>query len=175
MKKKINNNIILKKLNSQDISTEYLKWMNDKEVTKFTEQRFKKHSLKDIKKFVKEKNKSKNEFLYGIFLKKKTVLKHVGNIKLGPINKIHKSAEVSYIIGNKNFWKKGIATKSVKQIVKIAKKKFKLKKLIAGCYENNYGSIKVLKNNNFNQEAKFISQILFRSKRINMIVYGLII
>ena len=67
MKKKINNNIILKKLNSQDISTEYLKWMNDKEVTKFTEQRFKKHSLKDIKKFVKEKNKSKNEFLYGIF------------------------------------------------------------------------------------------------------------
>ena len=109
------------------------------------------------------------------FKKKKTVLKHVGNIKLGPINKIHKSAEVSYIIGNKNFWKKGIATKSVKQIVKIAKKKFKLKKLIAGCYENNYGSIKVLKNNNFKQEAKFISQILFRSKRINMIVYGLII
>ena len=69
MKKKINNNIILKKLNSQDISTEYLKWMNDKEVTKFTEQRFKKHSLKDIKKFVKEKNKSKMNF-YMEFLKK---------------------------------------------------------------------------------------------------------
>ncbi len=175
MKKKKKNYLILKKLNSKNINIEYLKWMNDKEVTKFTEQRFKKHSLLDIKNFVREKNKSKNEFLYGIFIKKKSILKHVGNIKLGPINKIHKSAEISYIIGNRNFWKMGIGTDAVKAIVKIAKKKFKLKKLVAGCYENNLGSIKVLKNNNFKQEAKFISQILYSSKRINMIVYGLII
>ena len=51
-----------------DVGKEYLKWMNDYEVTKFTEQRFKKHSLVDIKNFVKEKNKSKTEFLYGIFI-----------------------------------------------------------------------------------------------------------
>jgi len=37
------NNIILKKLSLKNVNIEYLKWMNDYEVTKFTEQRFKKH------------------------------------------------------------------------------------------------------------------------------------
>ena len=63
--------IILRKLNlKKDISKKYQNWMNDLEVHKYTEQKYTKHSLINIRKFVREKNKSKNEFLYGIFLKK---------------------------------------------------------------------------------------------------------
>lgn len=163
----------LKKLNFGDVSSEYLKWMNDKEVVKFTEQRFSKHSLVDIKNFVKEKNKSKSEFLFGIFIKQSSALIHVGNIKLGPINKFHRSAEVSYLIGNRKFWRMGIGTNAVKKIILIAKKKFKLKKLIAGCYENNHGSIKVLKKNAFKKEAELKSHIKFKSRRINKFIFGL--
>ncbi len=167
------NNIILKKLSLKNVNIEYLKWMNDYEVTKFTEQRFKKHSLSNIKNFVKKKNKSKNEFLFGIFYKKNSALIHIGNIKLGPVDKFHKSAEISYIIGNKKFWKKRIGTLAVSKIILLAKKKFKLKKLIAGCYENNYGSIKILKRNFFKKEATLSSQVVFNSKRINKLIFGL--
>jgi RimJ/RimL family protein N-acetyltransferase len=146
--------------------------MNDYEVTKFTEQKFKKHSLLDVRNFVKEKQISKEEFLYGIFVKEKSHSIHVGNIKLGPINKIHRTAEISYIIGNKKFWGKGLGTLSVKKIITLAKKKFKLKKLIAGCYQNNYGSINVLKKNLFKKEAELKSQIIFESKRISKLVFG---
>ena len=60
--------IYLKQLNpARDIGFKYQKWMNDIEVHKYTEQKYKKHSLKDIKDYVIQKNKSKNEFLYGIF------------------------------------------------------------------------------------------------------------
>ena len=117
------NNLKLKKLDLKDVNKRYLKWMNDPEVLKFTEQRFKKHSLSDIRKFVREKNNSKTEYLFGIFIGQKSFLIHVGNIKLGPIDKIHKSAELSYIIGDKNFWRKGIGTRAVNLLVKIAKKK----------------------------------------------------
>ena len=162
----------LKKLKISDVNLEYLSWMNDYEVTKFTEQKFKKHSLLDIKNFVKEKQTSKKEFLYGIFIKEKSHLTHIGNIKIGPINKIHKTAEISYIIGNKKFWSKGLGTLSVKKMVILAKKKFKLKKLIAGCYQNNFGSIKVLKKNFFKKEAELKSQVVFETKRINKLIFG---
>ena len=165
--------IYLKKLNIKNISPNYTKWMNDYNVVKYTEQRFQKHSFKDIKNFILEKNKSKIEYLYGIFLKKKNILIHVGNIKLGPINKNHMSAYVSYIIGEKIFWGKGIASFALKKIIKIAKKKIKLKKILAGCYENNHSSIKVLKKNHFKREAIFASQILFEKKRIKGLVFGL--
>ena len=136
--------IILRKLNlKKDISKKYQIWMNDLEVHKYTEQKYTKYSLNNIRKFVKEKNNSKNEFLYRIFLKKNNSNIHIGNIKLGPINSIHRNAEVSYFIGEKELWGKGYATLVIKEIIKIAKK-MGLKKLKAGLYQMNIGSKKVL-------------------------------
>ena len=68
---------------------------------------------------------------------------NIGNIKLGPINFIHKTGEISYFIGEKELWGKGYTTLAIKEIIKIAKK-MGLKKLKAGLYEMNIGSKKVL-------------------------------
>jgi RimJ/RimL family protein N-acetyltransferase len=147
--------------------------MNDLKVTDFTEQKYKKHSLKDIRKFVNEKNKSKNEFLYGIFVKK-IISIHIGNIKLGPINWRHKSADISYFLGEKDCWGKGYITKAIKEIIKIAKKK-KIKKLKAGTNEKNIGSIKVLIKNGFKLEGKLKSEILYKGRRYEAHLFGKIL
>ena len=167
--------IILRKLNlKKDISKKYQNWMNDLEVHKYTQQKYTKHSLINIRKFVREKNKSKNEFLYGIFLKKNNLNIHIGNIKLGPINFIHRIAEVSYFIGEKELWGKGYTTLAIKEIIKIAKK-MGLKKLKAGFYEMNIGSKKVLEKNNFKLEGKFKSEIVYKGKRYNVYWFGKIL
>jgi len=167
--------IILRKLNlKKDISKKYQNWMNDLEVHKYTEQKYTKHSLINIRKFVREKNKSKNEFLYGIFLKRNNLNTHIGNIKLGPINFIHRIAEVSYFIGEKELWGKGYTTLAIKEIIKIAKK-MGLKKLKAGFYEMNIGSKKVLEKNNFKLEGKFKSEIVYKGKRYNLYCFGKIL
>ena len=167
--------LFLKKLNpKKDITKKYQKWMNDPEVHKYTEQRYKKHSLKDIKKFVKEKDKSKTEFLFGIFLEKNKILSHIGNIKLGPINFIHQTAVISYFLGEKELWGKGYTTIAIKKIINIARKK-KLKKLKAGFHEMNKGSKKVLEKNGFMLEGKFKSELLYKKKRYLNYLYGKIL
>jgi [ribosomal protein S5]-alanine N-acetyltransferase len=164
--------IYLKELTKKHISNSYLNWMNDYEVQKFTEQKYKKHTRRDISKFVDLKKKSKNEFLYGIFLKNKH--EHIGNIKLGPINRIHKFADISYFIGNKNYWGKGYTTLAIASVIKIAKKKG-VKKLQARYYQMNFGSKKVLEKNKFKLEATLKSQIVFKKKRYNSYWYGLVL
>ena len=167
--------IILRKLNlKKDISKKYQNWMNDFEVHKFTEQKYTKHSLINIRNFVREKNKSKNEFLYGIFLKKNNLKVHIGNIKLGPIKFIHRVAEVSYFIGEKELWGKGYTTLAIKEIIKIAKQ-MGLKKLKASLYEMNIGSKKVLERNIFKLEGKFKSEIVYKRKRCNIYWFGKIL
>ena len=48
--------ITIRKLNlNKDISIKYQTWMNDTEVHKFTEQKYVKHSLNDIRTFVRKK------------------------------------------------------------------------------------------------------------------------
>ena len=167
--------IILKKLNlKKDISKKYQNWLNDFEVQRYTEQKYKKHSLADVRNFVREKNKSKNEFLYGIFLKKNNLNTHIGNIKLGPINFTHKSAQISYFIGEKELWGNGYTTLAIKEIIKIAKKKG-VKKLKAGLYKLNIGSEKVLIKNGFKIEGKFKSEIIYKGKRFNLHWFGKIL
>ena len=138
--------------------------MNDLEVHKYTEQKYTKHSLINIRKFVKEKNKSKNEFLYGIFLKKNNLNTHIGNIKLGPINFIHKTGEISYFIGEKELWGKNYATLAIKEMTKIAKKKG-LKKIKASAIVINEGSKKILIKNNFKLVGIFKSELIYKNKR----------
>ena len=167
--------ITIRKLNlKKDISKKYRSWMNDYEVHKYTEQKYTKHSLANIRKFVKKKNNSKNEFLYGIFLKKKNIVIHIGNIKIGPINFIHKNAELSYFIGEKELWGKGYTDMAIKEAIKIAKK-MGIKKLKAGCYEKNIGSKKVLEKNKFKLEGKLESEFIYKKKRVAQFLFGRIL
>ena len=160
--------IYLRKLNpNKDISVKYLNWMNDKNIHQYTEQRHKKHTIKDIKKFIIEKNKSNNEFLYGIFFNDI----HIGNIKLGPIDHVHKYAIISYFIGNKDMHNKGLAAIAIKKIITIAKKK-KIKKLKAGVYEMNVASIKVLKKNGFTKEGYLRKEYIYKKKKIGCYIFG---
>ena len=79
---------------------------------------------------------------------------------------------IGLFIGEQSNWGKGLATDAIKLISKFANKKFKLKKLVAGCYSNNIGSKKaflkagyeieaILKNYWFDEKTKkFVSEII---------------
>ncbi len=167
------NKIYLRKLNPQkDISNQYLSWMKDEYIHQYTEQKYQKHTKESIKKFVTEKNKSHKDYLFGIFIKSSN--KHIGNIKLGPINYNHMNSFISYFIGSKEHWKKGYSELAIKELIKIAKKK-KLKKVKAHCYKQNIGSIKLLRKCGFLLEGKLNKELILNNKRIDELVFGKLI
>ena len=172
---KIKTEIRLKEITLSDVNKTYQKWMNDSEIFRFSKQSNKKHSLRQIKEFVLNKKKSKNEFLYKILVYENKKNKHIGNIKLGPINFENKTADISYFIGEKNYWGQGITTKAIEMMISLAKKKFKLKKLQAGHWEKNIASKKVLLKNKFKLEGILKSQIQTKKGRVDRYLYGLII
>ena len=59
IKIKADKKIFLRLLNLNDVSKSYIKWLNDYEVTKFTEQRYFKHTLESTMNFVSQKFDSK--------------------------------------------------------------------------------------------------------------------
>jgi len=166
------NQVSLKLLEVKDYTPSYLEWMNNKKVTKFTDQRHTKHTKTKILKFIKDIHKSKNQFLFGIFVNKNNKVAHVGNIKLGPINFIHKTSYISYFIGEEKYWGANITSIAIKKILKVAKKKFKLKKINAGFYPDNLGSKKVLIKNGFTKEGELKKQLIYKNKRVSSFLYG---
>tara|TARA_B100001093_G_C26807329_1_gene1006048 strand:+ start:819 stop:1343 length:525 start_codon:yes stop_codon:yes gene_type:complete len=146
--------IKLKKINrlsecSKDDIIKWVKWLNDKEVTKYSEQRFKKHTKLSQINFINFKLKDKKSFLFKIIFENN----FIGVIELGNMDHQHSNCEIMYIIGEQKYWSKGIGTRSINLALKFAEKN-KIKKVYAGVYSNNFPSINVLKKNKFKLEGK---------------------
>ena len=168
-KKNLSDNFFLRVLQVRDISEAYINWLNNHEIMQYTEQTRTTHNEQNVASFVSSMLDSSENYLFGIF----DDANHIGNIKIGPIDSFHKTADISYVIGHKNYWGRGIASMAIKAISEIAFMELELEKIYAGVYGNNIGSIKALQKNNFIQEGHFKGDVIFKGNRIDTFRYGL--
>lgn len=165
-------NICLREIQISDVNKNYYNWMRDPEVNQYLESRFEKWSIKRLKNYVKEIKVNRDIFFWAIIVK--GTGKHVGNIKLGPINRRHGFSDLGIIIGEKPYWGKGFATEAITLVVDYAFKKLKLRKLTAGAYANNIGSVKAFKNAGFLIEGIQKRQYLYNKKYVDGVLLGCI-
>jgi [ribosomal protein S5]-alanine N-acetyltransferase len=62
---------------------------------------------------------------------------------------VHKKAEITYVVGDRKYWGKGIGSFAVLEISRKAIDYYKLNKLFAGMADSNIGSRRVLEKNGF--------------------------
>lgn len=143
--------IYLERLMSVDVTENYVNWLNDAEINRYLESRFVKHDVDSVKLFVESMCENESNFLFGIFCNKTS--KHIGNIKLGPIDYRYKRAGIGLLIGDKNYWGKNIATEALGFVCNYALETLKLNKVEAGCYASNIGSKKLFLKSGFKIEG----------------------
>ena len=160
--------LCLKPIDPYSVGSHYIDWKNDCEVTRYTEQRFVKTTRCDIILYLKKVAQSSSDLMFGIYENSE----HIGTIKLGNINYRHLTADLSYLIGSKKHWGKGVATLAISEMVKIGFNSLGLKKLSAGVYKNNGASIRVLEKNAFYLDGVRKAQFLYENERIDALWYA---
>lgn len=132
--------VYLRQIELSDCTDNYVRWLNDKEVNSFLETKWNRQDLKSITEFVESQRKNSHSILFAIILRESD--RHIGNIKIGPVSAHYSHADISYFIGEKNYWKRGIATEAVSLICDFAFHELKLHKVEAGTYDCALGSRK---------------------------------
>jgi RimJ/RimL family protein N-acetyltransferase len=166
-----NENIFLRNVHLDDVNDSYYQWLNDPQVNQFLETRFVVQSKEKIAEFVTSKDGNANEILLAICNKKDNL--HIGNIKLGPINWYHRRAEISLLIGNTNYWGKGVATQAIELISNFAFQTLNLNKLMAGAYKNNTGSVKAFQKCGYKIEGEVEDYVLVNNQGVALIKLGI--
>ncbi len=164
--------IILKEMTADDVGENYVQWMNDEETTQYMESRFQDNTLESIREYVKKISERPNDFIFMIIEKESD--RHIGNIRLGPINMRHGFSEVGVMIGDKASWGKGYATEAIRLLAKYAFEALKLHKLNASCYSNNLGSRKAFEKAGFKSEGTRKSQYKFGNEYVDVFMMGLV-
>lgn len=158
----VNNNFIadgdkifLRKLQLSDVNNEYLNWLNDPEVMKGISTSG--YDFLSLKSYVKDKISNKNVHFYAIVLKSNN--QHIGNIKLDFHDSISNVSELGVLIGNKNYWGKGIAKEACDLVLDYGFNVLKLRKIFLAVFENNVAAIKLYKSIGFKLEGKLKKHI----------------
>ncbi len=151
--------IYLRPVTLEDVTDRYRSWLNDPEVNRFLETRFYPQELEDIRRFVSTLGGKSDEPFFAICLNESG--RHIGNIKLGPINPHHRSADVSLLIGEKDCWGRGYATEAIALISNHAIEDLHLNKLKAGCYALNEGSARAFEKCGWQREGLLRSQVFY--------------
>lgn len=164
--------IYLRQITLSDCTNRYVEWLNDPDVNRYLETRWHEQNLSTIKDFVRSQLDNNHSYLFAIV--KRDTDKHIGNIKIGPINPYHHHADISYFIGEKNFWGRGLATQSIQLVCKFGFEDLNLHRIEAGAYSSAIGSWKALERNGFKREAIFRRQVISDDKYIDAYRYGVL-
>ena len=140
--------LFLKPLNKSFLSEEYLHWLNDKKITKYMSTGGN-YDLKKLNDYLDDLNKNPKYF-WAIILKKNN--KHIGNIKIDPIDFSNKTGEYGIMIGEKTVWGQGIANESSKLALNYCFNELGLKKIYLGVIAENKRAIQSYKSIGFSEE-----------------------
>lgn len=145
--------LTLETLTPENMSDDYIDWLQDPQVLKYLEVRHTPQTRENITEFVNNMHNASNNLMLGIFLKDYN--KHIGNIKLGPIDWRYKRADIGIIIGDKNQWGKGYAPEAIEAVCSLAFNELGLSRVQAGAYASNVGSQKAFEKVGFHIEGSF--------------------
>ena len=131
--------LVYKPLGLDYLSDNYVNWMNDKDVNIYMESGGD-YTIEKLKLFLIEQQK--NEILFWAIIKKDTQ-KHIGNIKIDPINLETKSGEYGIMIGDKSEWGKGYAIEASSTIMNYCFNEIGLNKINLGVNKSNKNAIRL--------------------------------
>jgi glutamate-1-semialdehyde 2,1-aminomutase len=163
--------LLLRTLVASDVTEGYLAWLSDPDVNRYLEVRFAPPgTLAELAAFIEATNISDDSLLLGIFLRSNG--HHIGNVKLGSINRHHRRADIGLLIGDKNEWGKGHASAAIGLVATYAFARLDIAKLIAGCYSGNEGSRRAFLNAGFVEEGRQVSQWIADGQRLDGLLLG---
>jgi len=152
--------IYLKTLDQNNATEEYCSWLNDSEVNQYLET--KKATIDQLKSYIEKNNENQSCLFFGIFFKENQ--KHIGNIKLEPIDFEKHKATIGILIGDKDYWGRGIGTEAITLLVDYGFNNLKLEEIDLGVISENKAAIRVYEKVGFKIKEKFPDKILMSIK-----------
>lgn len=154
----------------EDANGNYLRWMNDPEVTRFLETRYRPNSIESIQEYIRSVSSSPNDIFCAMV--QKSDHRHIGNIRLGPMDWLHRRATIGILLGEKDCWGKGYATEAFTMMLRHAFNTMNLNKVVASVYGDNGGSAKALLKSGFREEGRRRAQYFMDGQYVDTIEFG---
>lgn len=168
----VGKNIYLREIEQADLNDNYQQWFNDEEVCFLNSHHRFPNYRQDMESYYNEVIKGRNNLILAIIAKDTDL--HIGNVSLQNIDFLNQNAELAIILGNKNYWSKGIGKEACQLIISHGFNNLNLRRIYFGTSAENVGMQKIGEGFGFKKEGIARSAMFKNGKWQDIYNFGLL-
>lgn len=148
------------------LNENYISWLNDIDVVRYSEQRHQKHSFESCIAHIERQKKYGNYFLAIEVVEKK--VRHVGNLGIS-VNSENNIADLSILVGDKTVWGTGVASRAWSLALKVLLFNLNFRMVTAGTMEVNTSMIRLMKRSGMNIDSILPGRFIFEGEAVGLV------
>lgn len=160
------------RLSIKELAGPYPSWFSDSEVNSFNTHWKSPATQSQVENFVRSLVDDNSKQVWAIYSLSSSI--HIGNISLQAIDHCNQTAELAFLLGDKEYWGKGYGADSARLVMTHAFQHLNLQRIYLGCFENNIGMNKLANKLGFTQEGVRRKAVFNQGEFRNVIEYGIL-
>jgi [ribosomal protein S5]-alanine N-acetyltransferase len=162
----------LRALERSDLTERYLSWLNDPQVNEHLFVGRSASTLESLTAFYDAAAANPNVVIFAIL--DAGTGAHIGNVKLDMYDTVSRIVDWGIMIGEKDFWGRGIAQEVARLTTAWAFERWDAHKITLGVSDGSDAAVRAYQKAGFSIEGRQKSQILERGRYIDKILMGLV-
>ena len=151
-----------------DISDDYISWLNNLEVVRFSNQRFLHHTKESCIAYLESFSSNDNFFL--------AIREHDNNHMIGTMtayfSPLHETVDIGLMIGDASQWGKGLGLDAWKTLMDYLLSECEVRKITGGTLLSNIGMVRIFERSGMHLEAVREKQQLFETEVMDELYFA---
>ena len=164
--------LYMRPVTENDLDGNYLSWLNDSEVCKYNSHAYFPNTPAKMRSYFDSTQVSDRIMVLAVIDKESNT--HIGNISLQAINWVNRSAEIAFLLGEKEFWGKGYMEEAGKLLIKHGFENLGLHRIHCGTVEENIGMNRLSEKLGMKKEGTQRDAFFKQNRYYNVVNYALI-
>ena len=160
----------LEKLSTRFCSQEYVNWLNDPRVFRYLESGGD-YTLEKLRSYLEKVEANPDMLFWAILLKESG--KHIGNIKIDPVEWKHGRAHYGILVGDATEWNKGYAREASETVLSYCFRELHLRKITLGVVSKHMSAVKLYQSLGFRIEGVLKSHNMYEQEYCDVDVMAL--
>lgn len=162
--------LLIKPFSEEHLTARYVRWLNDRSVVRYSEQRHRAHTLDSCRDYWRFFGGTPNYFW--AMIAHDPALGHIGTLN-AYLDPEHLVADVGILIGEPSAWGTGLGTEAWKAVCQYLLGEVKVRKVTAGTLSVNQAMLGIMRKAGMVEDGRRLRQYLFEGQEVD-IVYAAI-
>lgn len=159
----------LEPFEERHLSERYVGWLADPEVVRYSENRFRTHTLQSCREYM-ESFRGSHHFFFAI-VAKDPELGHFGNIN-AYVDERHGVADVGIMVGERRAWGKGYGREAWEALLRYLLADRGLRKVTGGCIADNIAMVRIMRSSGMTEDGRRVRQNVYDGKEVDIVHFS---